>query len=315
MGSGTREKLTYAVITPARDEEATLPGLSAALHAQTVLPESWTIVENGSSDGTLVLAEGLEAETRWIHVDRVEGSLAPQRGAPIVRALMSTLPQIDPSVDVVANVDADVTFGVDYFERLLTAFEADPRLGIASGRAYELSRQGDWRAIDITGGSVWGATRAYRRTCLDDVLPLESRHGWDGMDQLKARSRGWRTRTILDLPFFHHRPEGERDGSSWAHWRQAGETAHYMGYRPWYLALRTAHNLRRSPAAIAMSVGYLGAAARRGDVWQDADGRAVLKADQSLRKLVRRRQEALGRVPPEGADAETVFEPSEAGRR
>ena len=35
--------------------------------------------------------------------------------------------------DVVVNVDADVSFEPDYFERLLDAFAADPALGIASG--------------------------------------------------------------------------------------------------------------------------------------------------------------------------------------
>jgi len=45
------------------------------------------------------------------------------------------------------------------------------------------------------------------------VLPLEPRHGCDGIDQLKARGRGWRTQVITDLPFRHHRTEGSEDAS------------------------------------------------------------------------------------------------------
>ena len=93
------------------------------------------------------------------------------------------------SPDVVVNVDADVTMEPDYFERLLEALERDPSLGIASGSAWE-PHDGVWRQrFVITGGTVWGATRAYRWACLQDVLPLEERHGWDGIDQLKARAR------------------------------------------------------------------------------------------------------------------------------
>ena len=38
----------------------------------------------------------------------------------------------------------------------------------------------------MTGSTVWGATRAYRWECLQQVLPLEERLGWDGIDEFKA---------------------------------------------------------------------------------------------------------------------------------
>jgi glycosyltransferase involved in cell wall biosynthesis len=295
--------LTYAVITPARDEEEMLPGLAASLRAQSIVPLQWIIVENGSTDDTARVARELANDLEWVRVVEIPGSASPERGAPIVRALTTALEDIDSAIDYVVSVDADVTFGSDYFARLLGEFAADPTLGIASGRAREQSTDGEWRPIDVTGGSVWGATRAYRRECLDDILPLESRHGWDGMDQLTARSKGWTTRTILDLPFYHHRPEGGRESSTWAHWRQVGETCHYMGYRPWYAALRSLHNLRRSPAASAVFFGYATAAVRRSPQWRDLDARAVLRHDQHPLMLVRRAREARGQVSPGGSAA------------
>ena len=62
----------------------------------------------------------------------------------------------------------------------------------------------------------------------------------------------------------------------------------------------------------ARDIGYLGAVARRREVWLDADGRAVLKADHSPRELARRRREALGRVAQEGSAVDAAFEPTEA---
>ena len=181
----------------------------------------------------------------------------------------------------------------DYFERLLATFEREPSLGIASGSAWELS-DGVWSQRFVTGGTVWGATRAYRRPCLTSVLPLEERHGWDGIDQLKARARGWETKTLTDLPFRHHRVEGSEDGSSWAHWLANGDTAYFMGYRAWYLVARTLHRARRDPAAIGLIAGYAVAAARRSPRLEDPQARAVLRGDQSLRRILRRRREALG---------------------
>src|SRR3954465_903057 len=60
--------LTYAVITPARDEEDNLRRLGDALAAQTVLPTAWVIVDDGSTDGTPAGAAGLPAEHPWVAV-------------------------------------------------------------------------------------------------------------------------------------------------------------------------------------------------------------------------------------------------------
>ena len=110
-------------------------------------------------------------------------------------------------------------------------------------------------------GSVWGATRAYRADCLQDVLAMEPCMGWDGLDELRAQLRGMRTQTFLDLPFRHHRPEGGRELSSLHQGEALGRASWYMGYRPTYLAMRALYRARREPAALAMLWGYAAAAA------------------------------------------------------
>lgn len=285
--------LTYSIITPARNEADALPRLAEALSRQTRLPARWVIVENGSSDQTVAVAKAIVADLQWARMLLLSESAPRERGAPIVRSLHAGLDALDPEPDIVVNVDADVTMAPDYFERLLDAFEQDPSLGIASGSAWEQSN-GVWSQRFVTGGTVWGATRAYRWTCLQAVLPLEERHGWDGIDQLKARARGWKTQTFTDLPFRHHRPEGVHDGSTWAHWRVNGDTAYYMGYRPWYLFARSLHRMRRNPAAFGLVYGYLSAAARRSPRLADPKARAILRDDQSPRRILHRRREALG---------------------
>jgi biofilm PGA synthesis N-glycosyltransferase PgaC len=286
--------LRYAIITPARNEADTLPRLAGALRRQTRLPVCWIVVENGSSDGTVDVAERIVEESDWARLVLLNESGRRERGAPIVRALHAGLDTLDVAPDVVVNVDADVTMEPDYFEHLLEAFAREPALGIASGSAWE-PVNGSWRQRFVTGGTVWGATRAYRWACLQDVLPLEERHGWDGIDQLKARARGWETKTFTDLPFRHHRTEGAHDGSAWAHWLANGDTAYFMGYRPSYLLARTLHRMRRDLGAFGLVCGYLSAAARRTPRLEDPGACAVLRDDQSLRNIIRRRREALGR--------------------
>jgi hypothetical protein len=118
--------------------------------------------------------------------------------------------------------------------------------------------------------------------------------GWDGIDELKAQLRGWTTRTIPELPFKHHRPEGARDGSRWRAWSARGRAAHYMGYRAWYLVARALHHARSEWGALGMIWGYLAEAAARRPVCADAEVRSRLRSEQSLRNLRTRRREAVG---------------------
>jgi biofilm PGA synthesis N-glycosyltransferase PgaC len=287
--------LSYAIVTPARDEASRLPRLARSLARQTVLPLTWVIVDNGSVDGTVDVAWALAADEPRIEVCSASGTGSPVRGAPIVRAFREGLRMLVQSPpDVVVKLDADVTLPQDYFERLLAAFAEDPQLGIASGSCWE-EANGVWRQRFGTGSGVWGACRAYRWRCLLDVSPLEERQGWDEIDALRANVRGWRTGTILELPFRHHREEGARDVSRIAVWRAQGDAAHYMGYRPSYLLFRAGYRVLREPAALAMIWGYAAAVARRRPRCADERASAHLRQRQRARTLGARAREALGR--------------------
>ena len=285
----------YAVVTPARDELQNLPRLAACLAAQTRPPRMWIVVDNGSTDGTLELARELAAEHDWIRVLTIPGSSAADRGAPVVRALQAGITELasDPP-EVLVNVDADISVDPDYFERLLARFDADPSLGIASGSVFELEND-VWRQRHVTGSTVWGASRAYRWGCLQEILPLEERVAWDGLDEFKANARGWHTKAFEELPVRHHRREGERDGSTWQARQNQGDAAYYLGYRAWYLVLRALWNARRDPAALGMVWGYGFAALRRAPRSADRKGREYLRRQQSFRSLRQRALEASGR--------------------
>jgi glycosyltransferase involved in cell wall biosynthesis len=288
--------LSYSIVTPVCNESDNLPALAAALDAQAKPPRAWLVVDTGSTDETVSLSERLAAERPWLETI-VVAEKEMRRGAPIVRALHAGIARLtaDPP-DVLVKVDADVTFEGDYFARLLEEFQADEHLGIASGSAWEL-RAGEWTQLFGTRTSVWGAARAYRWACLQDVIPLESRMGWDGVDELKANVCGWETRTITTLPFKHHRLEGGRDGSRWAAWRAQGTVAWFMAYRPTYLVARTAYRSLHEPAALAILDGYVRSAVRRAPRLEDARARAYLRDRQRWRELVRRLHEARGRTP------------------
>ena len=285
--------MRYAAVTPARDEEERLEGLAASLAAQTVAPAAWIVVENGSVDATPEVARDLARRYDWVTVVDLPVATGVARGGPIVRAFHAGLEAVPDDVDLVMKLDADVTLPPDHFATLIGAFSSDPLLGIASGTCFDDAEGGEERFL--TGEHVWGAARAYRTACLRDVLPLEERMGWDGVDEFKAMAHGWRTSVVRETSFRHHRLEGERDGSRWRAWKAQGDVAWFMRYRPAYLVARAAFQALKEPAATAMLVGYAGAAARRGPRLSDPAVVSIIRSRQRLRELPRRAGEATGR--------------------
>lgn len=283
--------MNYAIVTPVRNETENLSRLAESLCAQSLRPSAWMIVDTGSDDGTPAMIAELIAEHDWIATCTSTAGESPTRARAIVHGFNVGVQELGDLPEVVVKLDADVSMEPDYFERLVTAFAEDEHLGIASGTCFE-REQGEWTQRHVTGDHVWGATRAYRRRCLGEVSPLEERLGWDGVDEIKAALRGWRTRTFLDLPFFHHRPEGARENHQW---RMAGDACHYLGYRLDYLLLRALNNARRDPTALAMVGGYTRAALRRAERCPDEEVRSFVRRQQSLRQLPQRMREVRGR--------------------
>jgi biofilm PGA synthesis N-glycosyltransferase PgaC len=276
--------LTYAAVTPARDEAANLPRLAQAMVAQTRTPERWVIVENGSSDETRDIARRLADRHPWITLVVSPPSERYDRTSPYMRAFHRGVEELAGAGGVVVKLDADVSFEPDFFAGLLAAFAERPELGIVSGTLLE-EHGGGWRESILLGDHCWGPTRAYRRACLEAVLPLDDSTGYASIDETKAHLAGFATGVLRQLPFKHHRPEGSGEGSRFRSWKGDGAAAHYTGYRFSYLLVRALYRMRRDPTAAGLLAGYLGAAARRRPRYADKAVIRALRDEQRVRRF------------------------------
>jgi glycosyltransferase involved in cell wall biosynthesis len=283
--------LTYAIVTPARNERDNLRRLAESIIAQDHAPVSWVIVDDGSDDGMGEVADDLAQRHDWILVagtGKDAANLAKgRRQARDLFAFRRGLSILPTPVDVFVKVDADTSFDPDYFARLLHRFADQPDLGIAGGTCYELV-DGRWQRIKVSGSHPRGASRAYLWALLDDVFALEPELGWDGVDEVMAELRGYRTAGFTDFGFRHHRKVGERDGRLRAG-SALGRQAWYMGYRPSYLALRALYRARENFASLAMVWGYAWAAASGAPQCPNRTVTQRVREGQRLRVVMRRR--------------------------
>jgi len=287
----TPADLTYAVVTPARNERENLERLAESVLGQTLPPTFWMIVDDASDDGMEVVAASLAARHPCIHVlntaagsDRLEAGRRHGRDLEAFRMGLRHLPE---PVDVFVKVDADTSFEADYFAQLMAFFAQQPDLGIGGGSCWE-ERDGVWERVKVNAAHPRGASRAYRWALMGDVMALEPTLGWDGVDEVLAELRGYRTQGFTEIGFRHHRRVGEREGRLRAG-SALGRQAWYMGYRPTYLLLRSLYRARANFASIAMIWGYAAAAAAGEPRCPHPRVVDRVRAEQRLRLVLRNR--------------------------
>lgn len=226
--------MKYVIITPVHNEEAYLRFTLESVVAQTVRPQQWMIVDDGSTDGTARIIEEYVGCHAWIERVTLPAGAGRELGARVVRVFCEGLRQLEADYDFLVKLDGDLEFGPDYFERLLAKFAEDPRLGIAGGGFYILVGN-QWQLEKVPVDHVRGATKVYSRACYADIGGLKPVNGWDGVDEWRAQMKGWKTRSYNELVVHHLRPTGASFGK-WGGSRREGEEAFFLGY-PWLVVM------------------------------------------------------------------------------
>lgn len=253
--------MKYVLITPAHNEEAFIEKTLASMVAQTVLPERWVIVDDGSTDETAKIVEKHAQSQPWIDLVR-----RPQRRdrsfagkAHAFNMGMERVRSLD--FDIIGNLDADISFDPDYFQFLLSKFAEYPRLGV-TGTTMREANHDALRDSFYHFKDVFGACQLFRRECFEEVggyMPIE----WGGIDWIAvrtARLKGWETRSFSDKIFFHHRPMGETDSSTLKARFDYGRKDYFLGNHPLWQVFRVGYQMLKRPYVIGglmLGAGYV----------------------------------------------------------
>ena len=254
------KRAAYAVITPARNEEAFIEKTVRSMIRQTIRPRRWVIVSDGSTDRTDAIVTSFAEQHDWIELVRMPPRAERHFGGKVAcfNAGRDRLAALD--YDFLACLDADLSFEPDYFEFLLHQFSLDSQLGLAGTPFVENGRSYDYRFSSLD--HVSGACQLFRRTCYDDIggyIPIKG-GGIDSVAVMTARMRGWRTRTFTEKVLEHHRPMGTGSGASKVmvsfHF---GEKAYRLGWHPAWQMLRAVYQMSKPPyffGGVALLTGY-----------------------------------------------------------
>lgn len=220
----------YVLVTAAYNEAKFIKRALESTIAQTLLPERWVIVSDGSTDGTDDIVRSYATNHHFIHLVRITEE-HPRNFAAQVFALQTACNHLlDTDYDFIGNLDADVAMDPTYFASLFQRFRADDRLGLAGGYIFEQSGPQFRNRPSNSESSVAHATQMFRRECFRHVGGYQALKygGPDWLAEIRARLGGWSVRSFPDLPVYHYRPTTSAEGMFRACWRQ-GYMDHCMG--------------------------------------------------------------------------------------
>jgi poly-beta-1,6-N-acetyl-D-glucosamine synthase len=257
----------YVLVTPARNEKAFIEKTIESVVHQTVLPMKWVIVDDGSLDRTAEIVGRYLVHYPWIELVRM-----PQRRdrsfAAKVGAFNAGYERLNGlGYEIIGNLDADISFGVDHFEFLARKFSADPSLGVA-GTVFREEGYSSERDSFEGYKHVSGQCQLFRRQCWEDIggyIPHRA-GGIDWMAVTTARMIGWKTESFRERSFFHYRHLGTAERSVFSSLFSYGEKDYYLGGHPIWELFRVAYRATKTPyitGGLALGMGYCWALLRQ----------------------------------------------------
>ena len=252
-------QLSYVLITPAHNEDAHLEKTIQSVIAQTILPKKWVIVNDGSTDQTDRIIRNYLDDNRWIEYvalpERKERHFAAKAHA--FNAGYQRVKELD--YDIIGNIDADISFGEDFFEYLLDKFSCNAELGVA-GTDYIEGTFHSYRDSYINVHHVNGQCQLFRRKCFEEIggyTPIKD-GGIDWVAVTTARMMGWETYSFSDRTYTHHHIMGRTHGNIFAARFHYGKKDYFCGGHPLWQILRGHFQMTKKPYVIGGSLMILG---------------------------------------------------------
>lgn len=291
----TMRVASLAVISPVRDEAQFVRKTLDSMVAQTVRPQEWLFVDDGSTDDTKSIIESYARDHPWIRVATRENRGFRQLGSGVIAAFDYGRERLlCRDYRYIAKLDGDISFPPKYLEVMLDRLERDPSLASASGKVFRPEKEGFVEEFMIDE-MVAGQFKLYKRAAFDEIGGFTRTILWDGIDIHRCRMKGYSTISFNhpEARLTHHRLMGSSDANVYKGRARLGSGIWFMGYHPFYAIASGLFRMHEKPFLVGGLIiigSYFLAALRREPQFEDRDFVQDLRRWQleKLRQLPRR---------------------------
>jgi glycosyltransferase involved in cell wall biosynthesis len=253
-------RMDYVLITAAYNEEDFIRYPVESVVSQTLLPEKWIIISDGSTDRTDDIVKAYASRYKFMEFVRRDPVKREEGFASKVFALKTGYKRLQ-GVDyrLIGNLDADVSFPTDYFENILKRFNSNDKLGIAGGFIHE-SENGVFRErANNSIRSVAGAIQMFRRECYESMGGLQPvpLGGEDWIAETMARMHGWEVEAFPEFRVLHHK-NGMKARGLWMDKFRQGRMDYSTGSHPLFEVMKCLRRLRAKPRVLGAFIQMAG---------------------------------------------------------
>jgi len=294
--------MTYILVTPVRNEENNLPYLANCIINQTVLPLIWLILDDCSIDNTSNIIEQLENKYQWIKSSRIEidqeGQLDQRFGKLCNTAFGEAIGYCHSNnirFSYLIKVDADILLPNNCIEIILSKFNCNERLGIASPHIIDASKKFDAEELqnmafspkmewyDIMSWPTDGL-RIYRKETFEEIDWVPETIMPDTVAIAKAKMKGWHTMRFTDVVSIKTRVTTGAANTKCTSANFQGFGRYYLGYHPFVVLLSALLEVLRGKTLFGFAIfwEYLKAAFKREPRIPDNDVREYFSKRQPL---------------------------------
>jgi poly-beta-1,6-N-acetyl-D-glucosamine synthase len=279
---------SYVLVTPARNEQATVEITIQSVLAQTLRPREWIIVSDGSTDRTDEIVARYASAHPFISLLRLDDR-GSRSFASVVFATEAGYKALKTrDYDYIGLLDSDVRFKPDYFANLIQRFEANPRLGIGGGLVLDVVQGKLIPSPPQNLKEIAGATQFFRRACFESLGGLTPipEGGWDAITSVQARRNGYETQTFPELVVDHLKFRSGNDGHVFRRRWKMGARDYALGNDPLFQVFKCVFRAWEPPLLIGSLIrfcGYAWCALTRRARHISPELVAVIRAEQRAR--------------------------------
>lgn len=298
-----KEGKSYVLMSAAYNEATYIEKTIQAVLAQTVRPQRWVIVSDGSTDATDQIVASYAEKNEFICLVRVNRTAGHSFGAKIRALREAEKLLLGLNYAFIGNLDADLAVEATYYEALLKQFEAHPQLGILSGFVYEDHGDGFRSRWFNDVRNAPHAAQLVRRECYEAIggYALLKYGGEDWHAQISARMRGWEVESLPRVKIFHFRHTGGKSMPLRNSYR-LGKMDYAFGSDPVFAIGKSLRRLKEPPYilnSLARISGFLSGYLVREPRELAPDAIAYLRSEQKsrLKSPFSRTRSSIGGAP------------------